>query len=214
MASNLILMAGLPASGKSSFAEYAAKELCIPIIEKDEIKEFLFDAVGFRSHDEKTKLDIAASNTMMYTAGRILDSGNSVILDNNFESRNLENLSTLISKHPCNVVTVRFNGDVSVIYQRFLKRDKDPNRHPGHVLVTCYPPVEGVEDEGKLITLKALAEKFRKRGTLDFQVGKLIEVDATDFSKVSYPEILGRLKAVLATGKGLQVVESDRTGVK
>ena len=197
MAANLILMSGLPASGKSSFAEYAAKELSIPIIEKDEIKEFLFDTVGFRSHDEKTQLDIAASNIMMYTAGRIIDSGNSVILDNNFESRNLVNLNKLIAEHPCNVITVRFNGDVSVIYQRFLKRDKDPNRHPGHVLVTCYPPVEGVEDEGKLITLQAFAEKFRQRGTLDFQMGTLIEVDATDFKSVSYPRILERLKAEL-----------------
>lgn len=197
MAANLILMSGLPASGKSSFAEYAAKELSFPIIEKDEIKEFLFDAVGFKSHDEKTQLDIAASNAMMYTAGRILDSGSSVILDNNFESRNIENLKKLISEHPCNVITVRFNGDISAIYQRFLTRDKDPNRHPGHVLVTCYPPVEGVEDEGKLITLEAFAEKFKKRGTLDFKVGTLIEVDATDFSKVSYSEILARLRKAL-----------------
>ena len=134
---------------------------------------------------------------MMYCAARILEAGGSVILDNNFEDRNLDNLKKLVAGHPCNVVTVRFNGDVSVIYQRFLKRDKDPNRHPGHVLVTCYPPVEGVEDEGKLITLEAFAEKFRKRGTLDFKVGKLIEVDATDFSTVSYPEILERLKAAL-----------------
>ena len=194
---NLILMAGLPASGKSSFAQYVAKELSFAVIVKDEIKEFLFDAVGFRSHDEKTRLDMASADIMMYCAGRILDSGRSVILDNNFESRNLENLQKLISNHPCNVVTVRFNADASVVYQRFLERDKDPNRHPGHVLVTCYPPVPGVEDEGKSSTMEGFAEQFKRRGTVDFCVGKLIEVDATDFSKVSYPEILGRLRQAL-----------------
>ncbi len=194
MAANLILMSGLPASGKSSFAEFAARELSIPIIEKDEIKEFLFDAVGFKSHDEKTQLDIASANIMMYTAARVLETGGSVILDNNFESRNIPNLEKLIKEHPCNVITVRFNGDVETVYKRFLKRDKNPKRHPGHVLVTCYPPIPGVEDEGKTMTLEMFAKKFKERGTIDFKVGKLIEVDATDFKNVVYNDILDRLR--------------------
>ncbi len=196
---NLILMAGLPASGKSSFAEYAAKELSFAVIEKDEIKEILFDVIGYRSYEEKTRLDIAAANTMMYGAARILQAGESVILDNNFENRNLENLRRLISENPCNVVTVRFNCDFEEAYRRFLERDKDPKRHPGHVLLTCYPPVDGVVDdhEKNPVTLERFTQKFIQRGTVSFCCGKLIEVDATDFKSVSYPRILERLKAEL-----------------
>lgn len=190
----LILMAGLPASGKSTFAEFAARSLCLPIIEKDEIKEYLFDAVGFRSHAEKTQLDIAAANIMMYAAARILDTGQSVILDNNFETRNLPNLENLVKNHRCNVITVRFSGDIAAIYQRFLARDKDPHRHPGHVLVSCYPPDPSIKDESLDISLEKFTQKFTERGTPSFQFGTLIEVNATDLSKVSYPKIIAALK--------------------
>ena len=191
---NLILIAGLPASGKSSFAAYASEALSLPVIAKDDIKEHLFDTVGFRSYEEKVRLDITAVNTMLATAAELLDSGKSVILDNNFEDRNRAGLEKLITEHPCNVITVRFDCDVAVVYERYLKRDKSPNRHPGHVLMTAYPPIPGVEDEVKLLTLEHFNGKYRSRGTFDFCMGKLIRVDADDFTKISYPEILKRLK--------------------
>ena len=192
---NLILIAGLPASGKSSFAAWASRELSLPVIAKDDIKEHLFDTVGFRSYEEKVRLDINAVNIMLDTAAKLLDEGQSVILDNNFEDRNRAGLEKLIKEHPCNVITVRFDCDVAVVYERYLKRDKSPERHPGHVLMTAYPPIPGVEDEVKLLTLEHFNGKYRSRGTFDFSMGKLIRVDADDFSRISYPEILKRLKS-------------------
>ena len=194
---NLILMAGLPASGKSSFASYASKELSIPVIAKDDIKEKLFDAIGFKSYSEKTKLDIAAANIMMFLASKMLEVGESVILDNNFEDRNIENLKAVIEKYPCNVITVRFDCDMKEAYRRYVLRDKDPSRHIGHVLMTCYPPVEGVVDAVKDMTEESFCEKYTRRGTMRFSMGKLICVDATDFKSVCYQQILQQLKAVL-----------------
>ncbi len=169
------------------------------MIAKDEIKEHLFDTLGFKSYEEKTALDIAASNIMMYSAARILEAGGSVILDNNFEDRNMDNLKKLVAGHPCNVVTVRFNCDLEEAYRRFVKRDKDPSRHPGHVLNTCYPPVEGVEDESVHMTMEKYAEKYRRRGTMVFSFGKLLEVDATDFNNISYIEIMQKLETMLVS---------------
>ena len=195
---NLILIAGLPASGKSSFAEFASKQLSFPVIVKDEIKEYLFDSVGFTSSQGKTDLDIAASNIMMYTAGKILSAGKSVILDNNFEDRNMAGLKKLVAEHPCNVVTVKFTGDPEVFYRRFLERDNDPNRHPGHKLTQSYPPVPGLEETYQsMMSLEAFLEKYRKRGTFAFSFGQMFEVDVTDYSKVSYDEILAKLRSLL-----------------
>ena len=197
MTPNLILMAGLPASGKSSFAAYASAALDIPVIEKDKIKEGLFDTVGFRTHDEKTQLDISATETMIRRASGILDRGGSVILDSNFENRNIASLEKLVSEHPCNVVTVRFCGDIRVIYERFEKRDKDPSRHPGHVNVSSYPDAGDGRNGSSRKTFESFRDDFRSRGTMDFSMGRLIRVDATDFSALSYPDILSELRRAM-----------------
>lgn len=42
-----ILVAGMPASGKSTVAEKIAEALEIPMLSKDAIKEVLFDDLGF-----------------------------------------------------------------------------------------------------------------------------------------------------------------------
>ena len=197
MSANLILTAGLPASGKSSFASYASKQLGLPVIEKDRIKEYLFDTVGFRTHDEKTALDIAAVETMLYSAACILDRGGSVILDSNFENRNIPSLEKLVSKHPCNVITVRFSGDISIIFNRFLERDRDPARHPGHVNVSSYPDLGDGRNIALRKTFESFRDDFKSRGTMDFRMGVLIEADATDFSKLSYDDILAKVRAAM-----------------
>ena len=46
-----ILITGIPASGKTTLAEYIAKELQIPMFSKDQMKELLFDEVGFHSRE-------------------------------------------------------------------------------------------------------------------------------------------------------------------
>ncbi len=50
-----ILVTGIPASGKSTMAEYLSEALHIPVISKDKIKEILFDTVGFHSRTEKSQ---------------------------------------------------------------------------------------------------------------------------------------------------------------
>ena len=47
----LILVTGLPASGKSGFSAYAGEKLAMPVLEKDRYKEILFDDIGFASRE-------------------------------------------------------------------------------------------------------------------------------------------------------------------
>ena len=52
----IIVISGLPGSGKSHLAEYIAEKLKLPMICKDSIKEVLFDTIGFRNRGEKIKV--------------------------------------------------------------------------------------------------------------------------------------------------------------
>ena len=63
---DLIILSGLPASGKSTVAKALQGAFPYPILEKDRIKECLFDTLGFQSHAEKRRLDAAADPTGKY----------------------------------------------------------------------------------------------------------------------------------------------------
>jgi len=75
---------------------------------------------------------------------------------------------------------VLFDGDVEVIHQRFLARDTTAERHQGLVSINYYGDFE-----------------FFKKATKscrDFDYGDIrIIVDSTDFSKVSYDEIIAQV---------------------
>ena len=63
-----ILVAGAPATGKSTLAQTLSKELELALASKDASKEILFDVVGFRSRAEKVILGEAAFRLLLYTA--------------------------------------------------------------------------------------------------------------------------------------------------
>jgi len=185
---DLILIAGLPASGKSRFAAWLGERLGLPVLSKDEFKEDLFDTVGFQSYEEKRRLDAAATKVMVRCAGAILGRGGSVILDNNFEASSKAQVAGLEKAYGCRVLTVLFSGDVGVVFERYRLREKDPDRHPGHVARNRYPGPDGEPGEG--LTLREFEEKFRARGVTDFSLGETLRVDATDLGRVDYPALL------------------------
>ena len=80
-----ILVAGMPASGKSTIAVRISESLGIPMLSKDSIKEVLFDDLGFHSRAEKVQLGTAAMHILYYAAAQLMKVGKPFILENNFE---------------------------------------------------------------------------------------------------------------------------------
>ena len=57
-------------------------------------------------------------------------------------------IEELFRRYRYRAVTVLLTGEVQVLYQRFLERQKDPGRHRGHVVNTCYPERPGGKGAG------------------------------------------------------------------
>ena len=91
-----ILIAGLPAAGKGTLARELSRRLGLPMFSKDDIKELLYDTVGFRGRAEKVALGVGAMEAMYYAAGQVMTRGGSVILENNFENASLPGLRALL----------------------------------------------------------------------------------------------------------------------
>jgi len=73
-----ILVAGMPASGKSTIAVRISESLGIPMLSKDSIKEMLFDDLGFHSRAEKVQLGTAAMAHYVLRRGPADESGKTV----------------------------------------------------------------------------------------------------------------------------------------
>ncbi len=193
-----ILVAGFPATGKSTLAKALSKELGFPMFSKDSVKERLYDTVGFRSREEKVALGEGSLDILYYCAGQVLALGQSVILENNFENASKPGLLALLGQYPCTVVTVQLTGDLQAVYQRFLRRDQSPRRHRGHVVNTCYPEPPGERPPYAPMSFEQFAAGFRARGMENFDIGgPRVTVDTTDLGQVDCKAVAWQVRALL-----------------
>ena len=190
-----ILVTGIPASGKSTMAAYLMRELGIPMLSKDEIKEKLFDTLGFSSREEKNRLGKAAAEMMFDFGARCLACGQSVILENNFEHASRPGLERMLASCDCRILTVVMTGDMRAIYERFVMRNRDPVRHRGHVVNDCYPEKTGVLTYPEPPAYEVFAESMQKRGMTQMPVeSDCIVVDTTDFALVDMNAVARRVR--------------------
>lgn len=188
-----ILITGIPASGKSSMADFLTEKLRLPVISKDRIKELMYDVIGFQSREEKVKLGVAGMNIMYYMAEQLMRSRQPFILENNFENISRDGLLDILEKYSYKAITITLTGDYEKIYQRFLERNDSPERHRGHVVNDRYPELK--RNNGmQPIPYENFVSGIVNRGMDKFVAnGPHIILDTTDFSRIDYDGLLGRI---------------------
>ena len=194
---SLVIIAGMPASGKTTVAKELGCKLGFPIIEKDHIKEELFDTIGFKNYPEKQQMDVAATAVLLRVADDILSSGHSLMMVNNFRNDAKEALQQLIDRRKLKCVLVFFDGNPDVFYQRYVDRDNKHLRHLGHVLQDYFPPRPGDSIEYTM-SREEFARKFESLGmtSLDITATKIV-VDATYPDKIDVDDLYNAIKGAL-----------------
>ena len=194
---DLIIIAGMPATGKSTVAAAVSKAFGYPVIGKDDLKEGLFDVLGFENYARKRALDHAANETLIRVVKALLKAGCSAIIDNNFDTGSGEKLCRVIEEYAPNCVTVFLNGDPQTLYERYAERDNKHLRHLGHALQDHYPPREG-DSPDYTMTREEFDEKFLRRGMASFDApGARIDVDTTDIDNVPIDGIIAQIRELL-----------------
>ena len=193
----LIIIAGMPATGKSTVARKIAAAFSFPILEKDDIKEEMFDTIGYADLAEKRRLDVAANAILLRCAESVLKNGTSLIVVNNFDSNMSDRVQSMIQRCGCDTVTVFLNGDPDVLYERYVARDQRGVRHQGHTFIDRYPPLPG-DDTTRSMTREYFADRFEKNGMADFRLsGARIDVDATDPEKTDVEKLIADIRGFL-----------------
>ena len=192
-----ILVTGIPASGKSTIARFLAEAFGLPVISKDRIKECMYDTIGFRSREEKVKLGTASMQIMYDLAEELMRSARPFILENNFENVSKEGLLTILEKYEYKAITVTLTGDYKIIYQRFLERNRDPGRHPGHVVNDCYPGSKEINSPVQ-ISYESFVEGITQRGMDSFTAnGPQVILDTTDFGRLDREDLVRRIQDIV-----------------
>ncbi|AYD89043.1 kinase [Actinomyces lilanjuaniae] len=197
----LILVAGPPGTGKSWMARLVLRHLEDHVlapgercqqVSLDQVKEGLWDRLGFSGPQEKALLDREALKEYERALGAAMGHSRVVVSDYPFSTRQHDLLSRLCCQHGFTPLTVRLVADTDVLYERQRHRDLETSRHPGHLL-TSYRPGQVLFDRTEadaLVSREELARRCAERGYSSFTLGQTLEVDVSDLDAVSYPAVL------------------------
>lgn len=192
----IILLAGYPATGKSYMCRKIMERYPqFETVNQDEIKEQKWDEYGFDNMEEKTNLEMLAWEEYYRLLEERMDAGAYVISDYPFSEKQRDRLEAIAQGHKYEVVTIRLTGCIEKLYENSKKRDLAPDRHLGH-LVSKYHKGDIMEDRSLadcLVTYEIFRDRCLHKGYDRFQLGHLIEVDVTDFSKIDYEQILNKI---------------------
>lgn len=122
----LVVVTGMPASGKSTVAELLADRLSLPLVAKDEIKELLYETVGTGDVAFSGRLGGAAYALVFSTAASILRAGRPVIVEANFFCGSAEHGLAALPRH--RAVQIHCAAPLDMLVERYRGRA----RHPGH----------------------------------------------------------------------------------
>jgi len=131
----LVCITGPPGAGKSVLARAVSERLAIPLFDRDDFKDILFDTLGWSNRDWSRKLGMASWALLDAVASTLIAQGVTIVLDSNFKPSDAiaQHLTTLAEQHEVARVEVHVRAHIDVLYDRYRSRFVGGDRHPGHV---------------------------------------------------------------------------------
>ncbi len=175
----LIVVCGLPATGKSSLAKELRDQLGWPLFAKDQFKELLYDATdqGDEAYTRETSTMVGRQSIalLLMVARELLETNISCIIEANFLP-NLapDDLNPLLAISEGRQVHCSIQGEL--VLERYRSRAQAGERHPVHVDTEAEP---------------ALIERIETGGGKPLPLDiPLLEVDSTDGWNPALTEIV------------------------
>jgi len=176
----LIIINGASATGKTALGKEIAKKLNLPLICKDDIKELLFDDLGWSDREWSKKVGGASFDLLWHTTETMLSTNISLIIETKFHPENArKKLQELKAKYRFRVIEMNCHADGDTILKRFSERAKN-KRHPGH---NDLQNIDLFKEE----LLRGKVEPIDDKS-------KIISIDTTDFSTIDIDEIVEKIK--------------------
>jgi predicted kinase/diadenosine tetraphosphate (Ap4A) HIT family hydrolase len=131
MSARLVIVAGAPATGKTTLALALGTSLGLPVITKDDVKEALAEPFTMGDRDWSRQLGVAAYSALFAVADRILAAGHGLVLETNFRSGISDAPLRALARHAPTAVIVCV-VDATLRRKRFEARAAE-GRHRVHI---------------------------------------------------------------------------------
>lgn len=187
----LIIISGPSASGKSVLSHRLSKDLKIPMICRDGIKEAMFDSMkkaeGVTDRQRSIEYGSAAALILVREVEEFLNAGVSCIVEAKFNPKFSEGEMTgLLQKTGAKAIQIQCVCDGETLFERFKQRSIRTGRHPGH----------GDSGNAEEFKDELLAGRYP---TLNIDAG-LLEYDTTEQNEETYKALQTKLESLVLQG--------------
>ncbi len=183
----LILISGLPASGKTILSKKIAERFALPVFGSDAIKEVMYDGLQWKGLAEKTLNDMGKTSfeLLYYVLQSCLKSPIATVVEGNFHPDwNNERIKTMISENSAEVFYIYCSANKEAVEKRFKERAVSDSRHLGH------------RDAIKMHDKKFMQNLHEVNQPLEIGVD-VFEFDTTDFGKVDHEKLFEKINNFL-----------------
>ena len=179
----LVVVTGASCSGKTTLAGALGRELSLPVVHRDVLKETLFDTLGSRDREWSRTLGAASYELLFSVLETLLRAGCSCVVESNFEAeRHGSRLRGLCDQYGFTPVEILLTADLETLRNRYKARLS--SRHVGHV------------DHANASTNEA-SRTGERHGTLTLE-GRTIRLDTARFGELEQTALIDDLKMSLA----------------
>lgn len=175
----IIIISGMPGTGKTTFARHLAEALSLPLVCYDEIKSRAWECMQ-EAEMQSGALGKLGYGFFWYIMEMLMKSGKPFIAEYFFHPDHATALGELLARYGYKPLMVHFDADLKIAYERYVQRNKEGVRHKG--LLTADIPFDAF----------AAGATPNRAFQLDFPT---IHVNTNDFSNVTYEDIIARLLA-------------------
>lgn len=179
-----LIISGPPASGKTTLGYKLKEYYNLPLIYKDLIKETLFDTLGIADADWSRKLGSTSMVLLYKLLDENLSAKKSIIFENAFLGNNESNRArAVIDKYNAYPIEIFCTASDDIIMERFMKRERSPERHKGHHRKNVAPDLE---------------ERLKNKAYHSLNLNEhVITCNTDDFSKVSFSELITKIEGIM-----------------